>query len=217
MPFREGKAELGVIRTMPTHHPSTKEFYARVSRCPILRTQADVWTVDFFPVRRICIEVVAVMGLVVVVTWLLVRPSIWPVVLTAFPVLLVYAVDLWLMWKRSLGLRTEIRGGQVWLGHERPICIEPIVSLICVQLSGVDDPEHTESGSSRLYMNVGRGESTVVCPLMISSHDLSELGSMIADALGVPFRIVWGPTGVVDERSVARCESIGETREDWDE
>lgn len=164
-------------------------FFAEVARPPVLeRLGPEKFRVRFFSRRRLIGEtaIIVVLGFLFAI-WLM-RYAGYAAL--AIPAILVIGYLITAMRLKQLDVQrqVEIDHGELYLGHPKPERVDAIEEILCVELSGHEDKERWESGSSRLYVRLRTAFDGMFIPLLISSTDLRPTARDMASAAKCPYR-----------------------------
>ena len=174
-----------------TPDPSHK-FIARVARPPQVEIIGhNRWRLNLFPVGRLIAECAIIVLLGSAFCMWMSRYAGYGVFCIPALIVVVYAVAACQMKKLDERVRIEIAEGHLWFEckpHQQLRNAGKIGTVLNVDLSGSEDPDHSESGSSRIYILVktDSGREDFI-PLLVSQTDLRPIGKAIANTVGCKF------------------------------
>jgi hypothetical protein len=182
------------------------EFFAEILRPPAIRSEGNgKLRLRLFDARRFFSEfaIVAFIGFLFLL-WFSHFAGRWAYLV--FAVLLTsYAVAALVMKRMDERTRIEINGRRLFLGTDKVECVGTIEEILCVDLSGHEDKNRWESGSSRIYIVMQNNNDSVVIPLLVSSTDLRPAAKRLASALACRYKDGRGSASVPKEVRSWHC------------
>jgi hypothetical protein len=179
------------------------EFFAEVLRSPAVRREdgGRRLRIRFFDARRFFSEfaIIAFLGFGFAL-WFSQLAGRWAYLV--FAVLVAgYSVAALIMKRMDERTRVEINGRRLSLGSDKDKveCVGTIEEILCVDLSGHEDTNRSESGSSRVYVVMKNNDDSFVIPLLISSTDLRPTAKRLASLLECRYRDGRGLASVPQE------------------
>ena len=95
--------------------------------------------------------------------------------------------------------------GELWLRGESEERAGKLCEVLCVRLSGHEDGDWWESGSSRIYAGVEANHGELIyIPLLVSATNLSSTGKALGAAAGCRYRQEDGISGLPKRTSSRR-------------
>jgi hypothetical protein len=173
---------------MNAAHPVSK-FFREVVRPPAVeRLNESRFRLRFFAIKRVLLEFATIGSIGMLFTLYLKRyAGYWA--FAPFAVLpFGYLVIASQMKRTEATARVEVDGDQLFLGRPELARVGAVREILHVSLSGHEDSECTESGSSRLYVAIESDIGFTYLPLLIGSCDLRPVSESIAATIKCPYR-----------------------------
>jgi len=171
----------------------TSQFFAELFRpARVSRSCNGGIALNFFDRRQRLLEcaIVSVLALVCSLPFIALALVLWIFVFLLMVVAYIGLMVLQMRRTANLGFFVDERNSVVLRKNGKDQRIENVVRVIYEELSGFEDLERPESGSTRIYLEYVRGTKNEILPLFISSVSLKGMGKQIAGSIGVPFSVI---------------------------